>query len=249
VFNGRVTAIRCTWVGSGDVNIGGSRKNLVRGDHTLTFDWPAAPPPEGNARNWLSLSNVGAADPVRDLDCREAALARDVTFAPQLIDSLKPFKVIRYLDWSAANQNPASVTWANRTLTGSIAQADRRKDGVALEHMLALAKAVGADLWFTIPWNADADYVTRMAKLVHDSLPAGRRAYVEVANKPWNYAFPLSHQIQAEGLAAGLDTNGFGANIKRYGQKVVETMAIWSAAFADRPQALVGVLGSQASNP
>jgi hypothetical protein len=88
-----------------------------------------------------------------------------------------------------------------------------------------------------------------MAKLVHDSLPAGRRAYVELANEPWNYAFPLSHQIQAEGLAAGLHTNGFQANIARYDQKVVETMAIWSKVFADRPQAIVRVAGSQASNP
>lgn len=249
VFNGQATAVRCTWAGTGDVNIGGSRKNLTRGDHALTFDWPAAPPPEGNARNWLSLSNVGAADPVRDLDCREAALAREVTFAPQIIDSLKPFKVIRYLDWSAANQNPPSVTWANRTLPNSLNQVDRRRDGVALEHMLALAKAVEADPWFTIPWNADADYVIRMAKLVHDSLPTGRRAYVELANEPWNYAFPLSHQIQAEGLAAGLHTNGFQANIARYDQKVVETMAIWSKVFVDKPQALVRVAGSQASNP
>lgn len=248
VFNGQTTAIRCTWAGTGNVGIGGSRKNLTRGDHSLTFDWPAAPPPEGNSRNWLDLSGVPAGDPIRNLDCREAALARDVVFAPQLIDSLKPFRVIRFLDWSSANPNPATFTWANRTLPAGINQADRAR-GVALEHMLALAKAADADPWFTIPWNADADYVTRMAKLVHDSLPAGRRAYVELANEPWNYAFPLSHQIQAEGLAAGLHTNGFQANIARYDQKVVETMAIWSKVFNDRPQALVRVAGSQASNP
>lgn len=248
VFTGQTTAIRCTWAGTGNVGIGGSRKNLVRGNHSLTFDWPAAPPPESNSRNWLDLSGVPASDPIRNLDCREAALARDVVFAPQLIDSLKPFRVIRFLDWSTANPNPATFTWANRSVPASINQADRGR-GVALEYMLDLAKAVGADPWFTIPWNADADYVTRMAKLVHDTLPAGRRVYVELANEPWNYAFPLSHQIQAEGLAAGLDTNGFQANIARYDQKVIETMAIWSKAFADRPQSLVRVAGSQASNP
>ena len=249
VFNGQTTAIRCTWSGTGNVGIGGSRKNLVRGDHNLTFDWPAAPAPEANSRNWLDLSSVPAADPIRDLDCREAGLSRNVTFAPQIIESLKPFRVLRFLDWSSANNNPAWVTWGNRTLPNSISQSDKGRDGAAIEHMLALAKAVDADPWFTIPWNADADYVTRMAKLVHDSLPAGRRAYIELANEPWNYAFPLSHQIQAEGLAAGLDTNGFGANLKRYGQKVIATMAIWSAAFADRPQSLVRIVGSQAASP
>lgn len=248
VFNGHTTAIRCTWAGTGSVGIGGSRKNLTIRDHILTFDWPAAPAPEGNSRNWIAISAVPATDPIRDLDCREATLARDVTFAPQLIDSLKPFRVLRFLDWSSANNNPASVRWANRVQPTSINQFDKKRGGAAIEHMLALAKAVDADPWFTIPWNADADYVTHMAKLVHDSLPAGRRVYVELGNEPWNYAFPLSHQIQKEGLDAGLDTNGFVANIKRYSQKVITTMAIWSAAFADRPQALVRVVGSQAAN-
>jgi hypothetical protein len=100
--------------------------------------------------------------------------------------------------------------------------------------MLALAKAADADPWFTIPWNADADYVTRMAKLVHDRLPAGHRAYVELANEPWNYAFPLAHQIQKEGLATGLDSNGFQALLKRYSQKTIATMRIWSTVFAHR---------------
>jgi len=249
IFSGQAASVRCTWTGTGNVDIGGSRKTITRGDHTLTFDWPTGPAPEGNTRNWISISKVPASDPIKGLDCRNVKLPRDAVFEPQIIDSLKPFKVIRFLDWSAANQNPASVTWANRTLPASINQVDRKRDGVALEHMLALAKAVDADPWFTIPWNADADYVTRMAKLVHDSLPAGHRAYVELANEPWNYAFPLSHQIQAEGLAAGLHTNGFQANIARYDQKVVETMAIWSKVFADRPQGLVRVAGSQASNP
>ncbi|MBB4617575.1 hypothetical protein [Sphingomonas abaci] len=248
VFTGRTVSIRCTWTGSGDVSIGGSRKNLFRSDHSLTFDWPAAPPPEGNSRNWLELSNMSAADPVRDVDCREKGAPRDQVFATQFVDSLKPFSVIRFLDWSSANPNPDTFTWANRSLPNGINQVDRAR-GVALEQMLALAKAADADPWFTIPWNADADYVTRMAKLVHDRLPPGHRAYVELANEPWNYAFPLAHQIQKEGLAAGLDTNGFQANLKRYSQKTIATMRIWSAAFADRPASLVRVAGSQAVNP
>lgn len=248
IFTGRTTAIRCTWTGTGDVGIGGTVKNLFRSGHGLTFDWPAAPPPEGNSRNWVSLSNISATDPVRDLDCREKDAPRDQVFATQFIDSLKPFGVIRFLDWSSANPNPATFTWANRALPAGINQADRVR-GVALEHMLALAKAANADPWFTIPWNADADYVTRMAKLVHDSLPPGRRVYVELANEPWNYAFPLAHQIQKEGLATGLDTNGFQALLKRYSQKTIATMRIWSTVFADKPAALVRVAGSQAVNP
>ncbi|MDR6128682.1 hypothetical protein QE361_002113 [Sphingomonas sp. SORGH_AS802] len=248
VFNGQVVGVRCTWTGTGDVNIGGYRKNLVRGDHVLTFDWTAAPAPEGNSRNWMSLSNVSATDPVRNLDCREQGAPRDQIFSTQLIESLKPFSVIRFLDWSPANQNPASVTWANRSLPNGINQADRPR-GVALEYMVALANQVGSDPWFTIPWNADEDYVTRMAQLVHDSLDSGRRVYVELGNENWNYAFPLAHQIQAEGLAAGLDTNAFAANLKRYSQKTVWAMKIWAKVFADRPGQLVRVASAQSANP
>ena len=248
VFNGESVAIRCTWVGTGDVNIGGSRKNLVRGNHVLTFDWPAGPPPEGNTRNWVSVSGVPANDPVRNLDCREKSAPRDQMFASQLIDSLKPYSVLRFLDWTAANTNPAKVTWAERTLPNGVNQGDHDR-GVALENMVLLSNTVAADPWFTIPWNADEDYVTRMAKLVHDTLAPNRRVYVEIGNENWNYAFPLSHQIQSEGLAAGLDTNGFIANLKRYSQKTVWTMKIWAKVFADRPGQLVRVIGSQSSNP
>jgi len=248
VFNGQSVAIRCTWAGSGDVNIGGSRKNLVRGDHVLTFDWPAGPPPEGNTRNWINVSGVPANDPVRDLDCREKNAPRDQMFASQLIDSLKPYSVLRFLDWSATNTNPAKITWAERTLPTGVNQADHSR-GVALENMVLLANTVGADPWFAIPWNADEDYVTRMAKLVHDNLASNRRAYVEIGNENWNYAFPLAHQIQSEGLAAGLDTNGFIANLKRYSQKTVWAMKIWAKVFADRPGQLVRVIGSQSANP
>lgn len=248
VFAGETVTVRCTWSGSGSVGIGGNRKNLKTGDHSLTFDWPAGPPPEGNTRSWISISNVPAGDPLKALDCRNASLARDAVFEPQLLDSLKPFKALRFLDWSAANQNPPKVTWGSRTLPGSVAQADRRRDGVALENMIALANQTDTDPWLTLPWNADANYYTRAAQLVYDTLDKGHRVYVEVGNENWNYAFPLSHQIQAEGLAAGLDTNGFGANLKRYSQKTIEVMAIWAKVFADRPQALVRVASTQASN-
>ena len=248
VFNGEAVGIRCTWAGTGDVSIGGSRKNLTRGDHVLTFDWPAGPAPEGNTRNWVSLAGVPSTDPVRNLDCREKTAPRNQVFASQLIDSLKPYRVLRFLDWSPANTNPPKVTWADRTRPDGVNQANRSR-GVALEHMVLLANTVGADPWFTIPWNADEDYVTRMAKLVHDSLGTNRRAYVEMANENWNYAFPLAHQIQAEGLAAGLDTNGFGANLKRYSQKTVWAMKIWAKVFADRPNQLVRVISAQSGNP
>ncbi len=88
-----------------------------------------------------------------------------------------------------------------------------------------------------------------MAQLVHDSLDSGRRVYVELGNENWNYAFPLAHQIQAEGLAAGLDTNAFAANLKRYSQKTVWAMKIWAKVFADRPGQLVRVASAQAPTP
>ena len=248
VFNGQSVGIRCTWAGSGDVNIGGSRKNLTRGDHVLTFDWPAGPPPEGNTRNWVSMSGVSVTDPVRDIDCREKSAPRDQMFASQLIESLKPYSVLRFLDWSATNTNPVKITWADRTLPKGVNQGDHSR-GVALENMVLLANTVGADPWFTIPWNADEDYVTRMAKLVHDRLGSKQRVYVELGNENWNYAFPLAHQIQSEGLSAGLDTNGFIANLKRYSQKTVWAMKIWAKVFADRPGQLVRVISSQSANP
>jgi hypothetical protein len=245
VLTGKGATIRCTWEGTGTISFGGNRGGGAAGDHSYEVFF--SPNKLSDARIWLSLRDMSAKDPVRNLDCREKTLARSELFSPEFIDSLKPYGVLRFLDWSAANTNPQSVKWVDRTQPGSIYQS--RPQGPALEHIVALSNKLSAEPWVTIPWNADDDYITRMAQLVHDGIPSNRRVYVELSNEVWNYSFPVARQAEAEGMARNLSDNGFIANLRRYAQHTGEVMRIWSKVFADRPGQLVRVAATQHGNP
>lgn len=241
-YTGGDTTTVCKWQGTGEVYAGGDWSGpIARDAHSMTFRWSQGKPP----RVWLELRASDAADPVRDLDCRLKTDKPDAVFAPQLLDYLKPFGVLRFLDWSTANSNVAS-RWISRGQPRGVSIAGT--DGIALEYQVALANAVKASPWFTTSWNADDDYHRRMAQLVHDSIPSGRQVYVELSNEVWNYGFGQAHQVQAEGVAAKLSDNAFQAAQHRYAQRVIEVMAIWSKVYADRPRDLVRVVATQADN-
>jgi hypothetical protein len=42
--------------------------------------------------------------------------------------------------------------------------------GAPLEDMIRLANQVGVEPWFSVPYNADDNYITNMANLIHDQL-------------------------------------------------------------------------------
>jgi len=237
-WRGEGPETRCAWAGTGTVTVGGAT-----GKQSATFRWPKTTTPVQTVS--LTIAATSATDPIRDIDCREPA--EKGVFSAQLLDFLKPFGVIRFLDWSSANGNPASVTWATRGVPRGNAHSG--SDGIALEHQIALVNAVGSSPWFTVPMNADADYQQRMAQMVHDTVPAGRPVYVELSNEVWNYQFGQAHQAQKEGLAAKLSDNAFQAAQYRYAQRVIDLMAVWSKVYADRPRDLVRVVATQAGNP
>jgi len=245
VLGGKDVVIRCTWAGSGRLSIGGTGSWLSNGNHRLDFRWTGSNPQ--TARIWLSLSGNNDQDPFRDLDCREPGLAKIALFSPEFVAALKPFGVLRFLDWSAANGNPASVTWATRTTPDSLTQ--RGSDGVAIENLVALAREAKADPWFTIPWNADADYQQRMAQLVHDTMPRDRRGYVENGNEGWNFMFGVANQSAEEGMKQKLAPDRYLAGMRRYADKTSAVMKIWTKVFADRPGQLVRVVAAQNANP
>ncbi len=245
VLAGNGATIRCTWEGTGTVSVQGNMGGNRPGDHSYEFLFSRNK--LSDARVWLSLRNMSASDPVRNIDCREKDMARSELFSPEFVNSLKPYGVLRFLDWSAANANPQSVKWADRTQPGSIYQS--RSQGPALENIVALSNKMAAEPWVNVPWNADDDYITRMAQLMHDGIPANRRVYVELSNEVWNYSFGVARQAEQEGMARKLSDNGFQANLRRYAERTGEVMRIWAKVFADRPGQLVRVAATQHDNP
>lgn len=235
---GQSVAIHCTYRGTGDVTVDSPSRSIAAvsgGKGAIGFTWQ-------QSKGIVRIIVRSLSTPIAGLDCRETSLAPTVRFAPAFVASLKPFRVVRFMDWENTNAN-AAVDWSTRHTPSSIDMLDGA--GVAIEDIVTLSNAAGADPWVTVPWNTGDDYVRRFAQMMHDGIPSDRPVYVEVANEVWNWGFRVTRQASDEGLKAGLSTNGDDAFMLRYAQRTVEVMKIWKQVFRDRPAGLVRVIASQ----
>lgn len=242
-FRGGSVEVVCRWEGSSPSYrfFGSPAKNIKISKNSATFTWV----PEGSQSVQLIYKGVDPANPFRNLDCREADADPTAIFDPTFLDSMKRYSTIRFMNWSWATNMNNAVTWKTRNKPGG--GAIDAIDGVPIEYMIALANQTKANPWFTIPWNADAEYVRKMAELVRDTLDPSLKAYVEVGNEVWNYQFNVTKQAEKEGLAKGLSTNAFQAAIYRYAEKTGEVMDVWTDVFNGQTSRIVRIAATQNS--
>ncbi len=241
----RATEVRCTWRGQGRLDTGGIARTISTAPGELMLQ--LSPTGALDERGWIELRETDRGDPLRDIDCRETTRPADERFHPELIDFLRGFATIRFLDWQRTNDN-LPVHWDDRTTPANGSQVSPQ--GASVEDMVDLANRVGADPWFLMPYRADDDYVRAFARLVADRLDPRRTVHVELGNEVWNDQFDAARQARQEGLAMGMGDGDPGrAQAMRYAQKLCPVMAIWREAFADRPTRLVRVAASHNANP
>ncbi|WP_380872298.1 hypothetical protein [Sphingomonas sp. DBB INV C78] len=237
--------IRCTWAGKGTLAPGGSASGTVQGANSFEFDWAPSGSPKAKSV-WVSLTQTDTADPIRQIDCREKSVSATALFSADFLQQLQGYEILRFMDWQNINAN-APVTWATRVTPKAQNQAG--KLGASVEYMVALANQTGASPWFSMPWNADEDFIRRFAIYVRDNLAADRKVYVELSNEVWNWGFPVTLQARDEGLEMGLSTSPGDAAMYRYSQKTAWMQKIWTDVFKADPSRLVRVVSSQNANP
>jgi hypothetical protein len=233
--------IVCRYQGNGTIEVAGPAVSNVRsGGHRTSFTLAATyPDPQP-----VTISfRVDSTDYIRNIDCREEGVRAETTVAPEFQSAAAGFKVIRFMKWQSATESNTPVNWATRNKAD---HADyTKRDGVPIEVMMETANRLQADPWFTIPWNADADYVARFAIYVRDHLAPGHRVYVETGNEVWNSAYPVYQQACDEARSEGLHSAEGGSAPacadERYAEKTRQVMAIWSNVFAGRMDRLVRV--------
>ena len=239
--HGESVDIICRWQGTGTVRAHGERlRNVKISGKSLTFT--AVPTGDANIR--LQIANINPSDPVRGADCRETDANPDAVFDPAYLADLSRYSVLRFMKWSYGGvEGNMPVTWASRTKP----QDDivKGKDGIALEYMIQLANELKADPWFTIPWNADDEYVRKYAETVRSKLDPSLKAYVELSNEVWNYVYPVTQQALKEGKAAGFSSNDHQAMLYRYAEKTGQVMDVWSSVFAGQMHRTVRVVAVQ----
>jgi hypothetical protein len=251
VLRGESVQIKCTYQGSGTIDLNWTNTTLTRSGNSMTFTWkgvqnwdPLTIPNATPGYNMVTITKTDPANPVRKIDCRETTASPTDQFAPEYLQGLAPFKAVRFMDWMNANANKP-VTWATRTTATS--DTYWGDDGASVENMVALANKAGKDPWFSLPWNADDDYYRRFATYVRDNLAPGRTAYIEVSNEVWNWGFPVTTQAADEGTAEGLSTNRGYALLYRYAEKTAHVMKIWTDVFAGQTNRIVRIAATQAA--
>ena len=230
--------IRCTFAGRGRLSTGGIAQLTQEGPQAISLELVSRGALDEGG--WIQLDATDPADPLRDLDCRDPRTDPRQVYDRAFVATLAGFSAIRFLDWQRVNDNPAS-RWAGRVLPDDSSQAG--PGGVAIEHMVRLANEARVDPWFLMPYDADAAYIERFARQVHATLAPDRTAYVELGNEIWNDMFPAAQQARTEGVAAGLASDPFEAQMRRYAQKARSALQIWTTVYADRPARLVRVVG------
>ena len=120
-------------------------------------------------------------------------------FYPGIPSHLKPFAVLRFMDWLETNHNPGFygdvghhvLNWPDRHVPDDATQGSYgNKYGAAWEYVIELAKASGKDIWINIPVAATDDYVKKLAQLMKEQLPPKCNIYIEHSNEVWNFGFP-----------------------------------------------------------
>ncbi|HJP31072.1 MAG TPA: hypothetical protein QGF95_11005 [Candidatus Latescibacteria bacterium] len=198
---------------------GGRYEVTYDGEGLLDFDWDARV--IDRAPGWIALwvtPEIGMHVVIRETDPDDYIrnirivlpgydeLEAPQPFHPTYVEFLRQFGILRLVDWSAVNEpetnTPESGLWENRITPEHASQGHIR--GVALEHIIDLANAVGSDPWISVPVVATDAFVDSMATMVRDRLDPSLIVYVELANEVFNSQFP-QHAVAAQrGAALGL---------------------------------------------
>jgi hypothetical protein len=176
----------------------------------------------------------------------ESLLAQGEIFSPTFVSRLKPFKMLRFMDWMQTNSSTQS-TVENRATPTKAFWGDEK--GVPVEVMVALANKIGADAWFNMPHMATYDYCAQFAAYVHRTLGSTQKVYIEYSNETWNGIFSQAQYMATQGHiqwpSAPAD---FQTGRSFYGMRTAQMSDIWKNAWgADRAR-VVTVLGTQTGN-
>jgi len=114
-----------------------------------------------------------------------------------------------------------------------------------VETLIQLANEVGADPWFTMPHQADEEYVRAFASFVRDHLDPRLKIHVEYSNETWNRGFQQHKWLYTRSQSEWEKVDIHAYHVK----KATEVALTWNAVFgAQAEKRLIHVLGTQTAN-
>ncbi len=175
-------------------------------------------------------------------------------FHPLFVKRLRPFSVIRFMDWQRTN-NLGEVSWSGRATKDYFSQGTGK--GVALEYMIELCNELGASPWFCMPHLGDNNtngYVENFAKMVRDGDLANNipplhdqaKIYVEWSNEVWNSRFPVYDWIREGAIPGPGNDVDLGAPefFDMWATNMADDFATWHQVYAGLEDKIIRVFAS-----
>lgn len=196
----------------------------------------------------LTILRSERLNPIRDIRMIMPGFestAESSPFHPVFLERIKPFKVLRFMDFLHINNSKIERWEQRKTAQIAIQSGD---EGVAFEYLIELSNLTGADPWFCIPHLADDDYARQLARLVRGSLNPSRTVYLEYSNELWNSLFQQSGWVRERGRQAGLGGgDGYAAGLKFAARRSLELFKIIESELGPSFRT-IKILSSQAAN-
>ncbi len=163
---------------------------------------------------------------------------------PAFVDEVRHYRVLRFMDFGQVNRS-TEQSWSDRTLATEPRPAQER---LAYEWMIDLCNRTGADMWVNLPTQADDAYALELATLIEGDLDPSLRVYVEWSNETWNGGFSQYQYAVDQGLALGLDADGYTAGAKFHVYRAIRAFEQFDTVFGAGSPRVVRVIAGQAVN-
>ncbi|MFL5330534.1 MAG: hypothetical protein ACJ8C4_16655 [Gemmataceae bacterium] len=163
-------------------------------------------------------------------------------FHPTFLDRLKPFSVVRFMDWQHTNGSTV-FTWSQRAKLDDARWST--EVGAPIETMCELANAAHVHPWFCIPHGADDDFIRNLATLIKEKLDPSLKVYLEYSNEVWNWSFAQTTYASDRGKKLHL---GAPDHLRFYAKRSIEAFDIFGEVFGSNDR-LVRILSGQFANP
>ncbi len=174
-------------------------------------------------------------------------LHQTLRFYPHFLRDLRQYRVLRTMGMLKINENFTS-TWAERGRLDDAIWSET--NGVPPEILMELANAVIIDPWFSMPVQADDDYIRQFALMAKARLRPELTIYLELANELWNDDlpdFPHGTWVQEQAVARWPDATetDFIKRMNWQGMRSAQMCSIWREVFGDQSDRIKCVVASQ----
>jgi hypothetical protein len=228
-----------SWDGTGSFTIAGATlgtvtKTMVNGTqhNQVTVTWKQTL----SSNSSPAFTGVTATPPVTNFHLVAPASLTEPTgmFMQDFATKMRPFTTVRFMDTLNTNGNTVQ-NWSDRTWPDEGSRG--KPQGMAYEDIVAMANALGLDVWINVPVLATDDYVCRMARLFKygeqgdksngacdpaaaagaattAKLNPSSKVYVEFSNEIWNTGFHQIHDVYCM-IWGKTDNSGFPCDVTK----------------------------------